>query len=221
MVCDFFSMILCKRNLEDLFFSQKCVGGIKCIEYGDLELFYRNFPIDSTHPRLSNIMVTWKRHEYVTMNQPCSQIWNWRGSTFLRIIFLFQNSWGSFKIRFIILLSTLTSAGGKLMNFRIHTWYLSKEQSYHWHTSFRIAHFLPRERYRVSTIIHTKCLHSYISCTNMHMWMLRVGIALLSHIMWLRSTISTLTVILSTTHCFFNIALALFLNHLEKMTCHS
>ena len=66
-------MILCRRNPKDLFFrKKKCVGGSRGTEYGDLALFHSNFPINPTQPKLSNIMVTWKQYEHVTMNQPYS-----------------------------------------------------------------------------------------------------------------------------------------------------
>ena len=64
-VRDFISMILCNRNPENVFFIKRCVGGRRCHECGDLALFHRKFPIDPTHPRLSDITVKWKRYEYV------------------------------------------------------------------------------------------------------------------------------------------------------------
>ena len=69
---DFISMILCNRNLENVFFSKRCVGGRICHKCGDLELFHRKFPINPTHPRLSDIAVKWKRYEYVSMNPSSS-----------------------------------------------------------------------------------------------------------------------------------------------------
>jgi hypothetical protein len=51
-----------------VFFSKRCVGGTKFPKFGSLTLFHMNFPMDLTHPRLSNIMDTWERHEYVIMN---------------------------------------------------------------------------------------------------------------------------------------------------------
>ena len=35
-------------------------------------LFHRKFPIDPTHPRLSNIIVKWKIYEYISMNPSSS-----------------------------------------------------------------------------------------------------------------------------------------------------
>ena len=49
-----------------------CVGGRRCHECGDLALFHRKFPIDPTHPILSDIIVKWKRYEYVSMNPSSS-----------------------------------------------------------------------------------------------------------------------------------------------------
>ena len=65
-------MMLCNRNPKNVFFIKRCVGGIRFHECGDLELFHRNFPIDPTHPRLSDNTVKWKRYEYVSMNPSSS-----------------------------------------------------------------------------------------------------------------------------------------------------
>ena len=73
------------------------------------------------------------------------QLWNLGGSTILKTIFLFQNSWGSFNTIDINILNTLTGPGGKIMNSSILMRYLSQEQSYQWQTSLRIIHLLPRE----------------------------------------------------------------------------
>ena len=69
---DFISMILCNRNPQNVFFNKRCVGGRRCHECGDLVLFHRKFPIDPTHPGLSDITVKWKRYEYVSMNPSSS-----------------------------------------------------------------------------------------------------------------------------------------------------
>jgi len=71
-VRDFISMILCNRDPENVFFFKRCVGGRRCHECGDLVLFHRKFPIDPTHPGLSDITVKWKRYEYVSMNPSSS-----------------------------------------------------------------------------------------------------------------------------------------------------
>ena len=47
---------------------KRCVGGRRCHECGDLELFHRKFHIGPTHPVLEDIIVKWKRYEYVSMN---------------------------------------------------------------------------------------------------------------------------------------------------------
>ena len=65
-------MILCKRNPKNVFFNKRCVGERRCYECGDLALFHKKFPIDPTHPGLSDITVKWKRHEYVSMNPSSS-----------------------------------------------------------------------------------------------------------------------------------------------------
>ena len=54
------------------YFFKRCVGGRRCHECGDLVLFHRKFPIDPTHPGLSDITVKWKRYEYVSMNPSSS-----------------------------------------------------------------------------------------------------------------------------------------------------
>ena len=69
---DFISMILHNRNPKNVFFIKRCVGGRRCHECGDLALFRRKFPINPTHPRLSNIIVKWKIYEYVSMNPSSS-----------------------------------------------------------------------------------------------------------------------------------------------------
>ena len=61
-------MILCNMNLEQVFFNKRCVGGRRCPKCSDLTLFHRKFPIDPTHPGLSDITMMWKRYEYVSMN---------------------------------------------------------------------------------------------------------------------------------------------------------
>ena len=65
---DFLSIILCKRNPKDVFLNKRCVGGRRCHECGNLALFHRNLPIDPTHFGLSDITITWKRYEYVTID---------------------------------------------------------------------------------------------------------------------------------------------------------
>ena len=65
---------LCRRNLEDVFFSKICVGGKRCPEYGNLTFFHRNFPRDPSLPRLLYIMVTWRKYEYVTTNPSSSLV---------------------------------------------------------------------------------------------------------------------------------------------------
>ena len=58
--------------LKNVFFIKRSVVGRRCHECGDLALFHRNFPIDPTHPGLSDITVKWKRYEYVSMNPSSS-----------------------------------------------------------------------------------------------------------------------------------------------------
>ena len=69
---DFISMILCNRNPKNVFFIKRCVGGRKFHECGDLALFHRKFPINPTHLGLLDIIVKWKRYEYVSMNPSSS-----------------------------------------------------------------------------------------------------------------------------------------------------
>ena len=72
MVWDFISMIRFNRNPKNVFFIKRCIGGRICHECGDLALFHRKFPIDPTHPILSDIIVKWKRYDYVSMNPSSS-----------------------------------------------------------------------------------------------------------------------------------------------------
>ena len=65
-------MILCNRNLENVFLIKRCVGGRRFHECGDLALVHRKFPIDRTNPGLSDITVKWKRYEYVFINPSSS-----------------------------------------------------------------------------------------------------------------------------------------------------
>ena len=51
-----------------MFFNKIFVGGRRWPECGNLALFHRHFSIDPIHSRVSNIIVTWKIYEYVTMN---------------------------------------------------------------------------------------------------------------------------------------------------------
>ena len=67
-VRDFISMIQLNRNLENV----RCVGSKRFHDYGDLAFFHKKFPIDLTHPGLSDIIVKWKRYEYVSMNPSSS-----------------------------------------------------------------------------------------------------------------------------------------------------
>ena len=68
IVRDFISMILCKRNLKDMFFNKICVGHRRCHEYGNLTLFHRKFSVNPTHLRLLDIIVIWKHYEHVIVN---------------------------------------------------------------------------------------------------------------------------------------------------------
>jgi len=55
-----------KRDSHETFYNKKCVGGKKCDHCGMLALFHEKYPIDMNDQTLSNIMVDWKRYEYVT-----------------------------------------------------------------------------------------------------------------------------------------------------------
>ena len=50
----------------------------------------------------------------------------------MRMIFLFQNSWTSFKVIFTNTLNTPTGPSGKLYDLSIFVWFLSQAQSYRW-----------------------------------------------------------------------------------------
>ena len=57
-----------------MFFSKIWEAQRRCPECGELTLFHTNFHVDPTHPRLSYLMVIWKRCEYVAMNPLSSSI---------------------------------------------------------------------------------------------------------------------------------------------------
>ena len=47
------------------FLPKKCVGGNKCDDWGNLTLFHSKYPFDMNDKSLSNIIVSWKRYEYI------------------------------------------------------------------------------------------------------------------------------------------------------------
>ena len=65
----FVSLILYRRQPEELFYKKRCVGERRCTKCCELSLFHRNFPINPTQPRMSVVMVTWKWYEYVVIDQ--------------------------------------------------------------------------------------------------------------------------------------------------------
>ena len=62
----FISEILCERDSHDIFYNKRCVSGKKCDNCGNIALFHHKYPIDINDQSLSNIIVDWKRYEYVT-----------------------------------------------------------------------------------------------------------------------------------------------------------
>ena len=67
----FISEILCERDSHDIFYNKRCVGENKCDNYGTLALFHHKYLIDINDPSLSDIIVDWKRYEYVTYSHNC------------------------------------------------------------------------------------------------------------------------------------------------------
>ena len=61
----FISEILRERESR-YFLQKKYVDGKKCDNCGTLALFHHKYPIDINNQSLSNIIVDWKRYEYVT-----------------------------------------------------------------------------------------------------------------------------------------------------------
>ena len=59
---DFISQILCERQSNELFYENKCVGGKKCDDYGNLTKFQNKYRIDKNDQALSNMKVKWKRY---------------------------------------------------------------------------------------------------------------------------------------------------------------
>ena len=62
----FISEILCERDSHEIFYNKRCVDGKKCDNCGTLALFHHKYPTDINNQSLSNIIVDWKRYEYVT-----------------------------------------------------------------------------------------------------------------------------------------------------------
>ena len=62
----FISEILCARDSHENFYNKRCVGGKKCDHYGNIYLFHHKYPIVINDDSFSNIIVDWKRYEYVT-----------------------------------------------------------------------------------------------------------------------------------------------------------
>ena len=69
---DFISQILCERESNELFYQKKCIGGKKCDDYGNINLFHFRYPIDMNDQSLSNIIVKWKRYEYINVHTAIS-----------------------------------------------------------------------------------------------------------------------------------------------------
>jgi hypothetical protein len=70
--CAFISEILCKREGDELFYQNKFVGGKKCDCCGNLSLFHSKCPIDMNDQSFYNIIVNWKRYEYINNTTPHS-----------------------------------------------------------------------------------------------------------------------------------------------------
>jgi hypothetical protein len=68
----FISKILCEREGDDLFYKKKCVGGKKCDRCGNLNLFHSKYHIDMNDQSFFNIIVNWKRYEYINIMTPHS-----------------------------------------------------------------------------------------------------------------------------------------------------
>ena len=62
---DFISQVLCGRERHELFYQNKCVGGKKCDDCGNLTKFQKKYRTDINYQSLSNIKVKWKRYEYI------------------------------------------------------------------------------------------------------------------------------------------------------------
>ena len=66
-ICAFIYEILCERDSHENFYNKRCVGGKKCDNCGTIALFHHKYPIYIINdPSLSDIIVDWKRYEYVT-----------------------------------------------------------------------------------------------------------------------------------------------------------
>ena len=68
------SEILCERDSHEIFYSNICVSGKKCYHCGNIDLFHHKYPIDINDHSLSNIIVDWKRYEYVTYSHNSNDV---------------------------------------------------------------------------------------------------------------------------------------------------
>jgi hypothetical protein len=64
--------ILCEREGDELFYQKKCVGGKKCDPCGNLSFFHSKYHIYMNDQSFSNIIVNWKRYEYINNTTPHS-----------------------------------------------------------------------------------------------------------------------------------------------------
>ena len=97
-----------------MFFIKICVGGRRCYECGDLELFHRKFPIDPTHPGLSDIIAKWKRYEYVSTNPSSSSHVPSKRIEFLEDDIPISDFMDKFRSHIYKSLNTPAGLGGKL-----------------------------------------------------------------------------------------------------------
>ena len=84
----FISKILCEKDSHKIFYNKRCVGGKKCDNCGTLALFHHKYPIDINDQSFSNIIVDWKRYEYVSYN---SGVLLPKGLTYKKIKSLLQS----------------------------------------------------------------------------------------------------------------------------------
>ena len=59
------SQIICRREIHELFYQNKCVVGKKCDDCGNLIKFENKYYTDINDQSLSNMKVKWKRYEYI------------------------------------------------------------------------------------------------------------------------------------------------------------
>ena len=144
-----------------------CVGGRRCHECGDLALFHRNFLIGPTHPGLSDIIVKWKRYEYVSMIPSSSSHVPSKRIDLLEDDILISDFMDKFQSQIYKYIKHSHRSRWQALEFKHSREVFEPGTILSGVDLLRITHFLLRERYKVSIITLTRCPSSYMYCTYM------------------------------------------------------